>query len=88
MTRTPIGQISDEEFSGPDCVIRESKRARTSKLHPMTDEYRQVLVKRIRTELRYIDRVRRAEPNFMWSRGKALGQELRTLEGMRAEVAA
>ena len=88
MTRTPIGQISDREYSGKDCVIRASKKARTSRLHPLTVETRQTLIGRIRKEMRHIDMMRRTEPTYMWSRCKALRAELLALESARSEVAA
>lgn len=88
MHRTPLGQISDLEYSGKDCVIRASKKARTSRLHPLTDETRQTLIGRIREEMRHIDMMRRTEPTYMWSRCKALRAELFALESARVGVLA
>lgn len=88
MRRTPIGQISDMEYSGKHCVIRASRKARADKLHPLTESGRRSLVKRIRNEMRHIDNMRRTNPTYMWSRCKALRAELHALENMRVEVAA
>lgn len=87
MRRTAVGEISDMEYMTRDDVIKRSKRARQRNFHPSCEQPAS-LIEQIRAELRYIDRMRRTQPTYMWSRAKLLRRELEALKQTRIAVTA